>query len=58
MTNRQPLASASHLLTESKEMVKSFTDLANLAKVLMDENHQPSVQQELKKIVPQYKRWT
>ena len=30
-----------------KEIVKSFIDLANVAKGLMDENQQPSVQQEL-----------
>ena len=33
-------------------MVKSFIDLANIAKALMDENQQPSVQQELEKLLP------
>ena len=33
-------------------MVKSFIDLANMVKGLMDENQQPSVQQELEKCSP------
>ena len=36
----------------SKEMVKSFIDLANRTKGLMDENQRPSVQQELEKLFP------
>ena len=36
----------------SKEMVKSFIDLANRAKGLMYENQRPSVQQELGKLFP------
>ena len=31
----------------SKEIVKSFTDLANIAKGLMDENQQPSFQDKI-----------
>ena len=38
----------------AKEIVKSFIDLANMAKGLINENQQPSVQQET---IPQYKRW-
>ena len=34
----------------SKEMMKSFTDLANMAKGLIGENQQPSVQKELEKL--------
>ena len=37
---------------DPKETVKSFTDLANMAKGLMDENQQPSVQQELERLFP------
>ena len=33
----------------AKGIVKSFIDLANMAKGLMDKNHQPSVQQELER---------
>ena len=33
-----------------KEFVKSFTDLANMAKGLMDENQQPSVQESLERM--------
>ena len=36
----------------SKEMVKSFIDLANMANALMDENQQASVQQYLEKLFP------
>ena len=36
----------------SKEMVKSFRDLANVAKGLMDENHKPSVEQDLESLSP------
>ena len=32
---------------DPKEVVKSFIDLVNMAKGLLDENQQPSVQQEL-----------
>ena len=32
--------------------MKLFIDLANKAKGLMDENQQPSVQQELKRLFP------
>ena len=32
-----------------KRIVKSFIDLANMTKGLMDENQEPSVQQELEK---------
>ena len=35
---------------DPKEVVKSFIDLVNMAKGLLDENQQPSVQQELKKL--------
>ena len=35
-----------------KEIVKSFTDLVNMAKELMDENQQPSVQQKLERLSP------
>ena len=35
-----------------KEIVKSFIDLANMAKGLVDENQQPSVQQELERLFP------
>ena len=35
-----------------KEIVKSFTDLVKMAKGLMDENQQPSVQQELERLFP------
>ena len=39
-------------------MVKSFIDLTNMAKTLMDENQQPSVQQDLEKLFPSTKgRW-
>ena len=38
----------------AKEIVKSFIDLANMAKGLINENQQPSVQQET---IPQYTRW-
>ena len=41
----------------SKEMVKSFIDLANMVKGLMDENQQPSVQQELEKLFPSTSGW-
>ena len=37
---------------DPKEMVKSFIDLRNMAKWLMNENQQPSVQQELERIFP------
>ena len=37
---------------DPKEIVKSFIDLANMAKGLMDENQQPSVQQELQRLFP------
>ena len=33
-----------------KEFVKSFIDLANMAKGLMDENQQPSVQESLERM--------
>ena len=36
----------------NQEIVKSFIDLANMAKGLMDENQQPSVQQELERLFP------
>ena len=36
-------------------MVNLFTDLANMAKGLMDENQQPSVQQELERLFPSTK---
>ena len=36
----------------SNEMVKSFIDLANMAKEVMDENQQPSAQQYLEKLFP------
>ena len=36
----------------SKEMVKSFRDLANVAKGLMDENHKSSVEQDLERLSP------
>ena len=39
------------------EMVKSFNDLANMAKGLVDKNQQPLSQQQLEKLFPQYKRW-
>ena len=35
-----------------KEIVKSVVDLANLAKELMDENQELSVQQELERLFP------
>ena len=35
-----------------KEIVKSFIDLAKMAKGLVDENQQPSVQQELERLFP------
>ena len=35
---------------EPKEIVKSFIDLVNIAKGLMDENLQSSVQQELERL--------
>ena len=35
-----------------KEIVKSFIDLVDMAKGLMDENQQTSVQQELEKLLP------
>ena len=35
-----------------KEIVKSFIDLANMAKGIIDENQQPSVQQELERLFP------
>ena len=35
----------------SKEIVKSFIDLANVAKGLMYKNQQPSVRQELEKLL-------
>ena len=35
-----------------KEIVKSFTDLENMAKGLTDENQEPSVQQELERLFP------
>ena len=35
-----------------KEIVKAFIDLANMAKALMDENQQPSVQQDLEMLFP------
>ena len=34
-----------------KDIVKPFIDLGNMAKGLMDENQQPSVQQELKRLL-------
>ena len=41
-----------------KERVKSFIDLVNMEKGLMDENQEPSFQQDLERLsVPQYKRW-
>ena len=36
----------------SKEMVKSFRDLANVAKGLMDKNHKSSVEQDLESLSP------
>ena len=35
-----------------KEIVKSFIDLANMAKGLMDENQQQSPKQELERLLP------
>ena len=35
-----------------KEIVKSFVHMANMAKGLMNENPQPSVQQELERLLP------
>ena len=35
-----------------KKIVKSFIDLANMAKELMGETQQPSVQQELERLFP------
>ena len=35
-----------------KEIVKSFTDLVNMAKELIDENQQPYVQEELERFFP------
>ena len=35
-----------------KEIVLAFVDLADMAKGLMDENQQPSVQQELERLFP------
>ena len=35
-----------------KEMMKSFIHLANIEKWLMDENQQPSTQQELERLFP------
>ena len=35
-----------------KEIVQSFIDLVNIAKWLMDKNHQPSVTQELGSLFP------
>ena len=35
-----------------KEIVRSFIDLVNIAKWLMDKNHQPSVTQELGSLFP------
>ena len=35
-----------------KEIVQSFIDLVNMAKWLMDENQQPSVTQELGRLLP------
>ena len=35
-----------------KEIVQSFIDLVNIAKWLMDKNHQPSVTQELGRLFP------
>ena len=37
---------------DPKDMVKSFIDLANMAKRLIDENLQPSVQQKLERLFP------
>ena len=35
-----------------KEIVKSFIDLTNIAKSLVDENQQPSVKQEFERLFP------
>ena len=35
-----------------KEIVQSFIDLVNMAKWLMDENQQPSLTQELRRLFP------
>ena len=35
-----------------QKIAKSFIDLMNMAKGLMDENQQPSVQQELERLFP------
>ena len=35
-----------------KEIVQSFIDLVNMTKGLMDENQQPSVTQELGRLLP------
>ena len=55
----QPVASASpskngimNIENAPKEIVKSVVDLANLAKELMDENQELSVQQELERLFP------
>ena len=37
---------------DPKEIVKSFIDLASMAKGLMDENQQPSVQRDLERLFP------
>ena len=37
---------------DPNETMKSFIDLVNMAKGLMDETQQPSVQQELERLLP------
>ena len=37
---------------DPKEIVKSFVDLANMAKGMMDKNQQQSVHQELERLFP------
>ena len=38
--------------SENPPIVKTFIDLGNMTKGLMDENQQPSVQQELERLFP------
>ena len=38
--------------TVPKEIMKSFIDLANMAKGLIDEKQQPSVQQDVERLLP------
>ena len=41
----------------SSASLSSFIDIVNMAKGLMNKYQQASVQQELEKTVPYYKRW-